>query len=99
MDCGIQLFFRGKVGIARLQKLIENELLIAGKRSSANLAEVLFNRIQFLKQQRIILKRRQSLLFPDPDLENAMHTVDNEIERVQGELEKLGRKPEGRTKS
>lgn len=92
IDCGIQLFIRGKTGISRLQKIIENELLIAGKDSNASLATVLFNRIQHLKKQKRDLEARQGLIIHDPDLENAIRAVDIEIERVQGELEKLGRK-------
>lgn len=92
VDCGIQLFIRGKTGISRLQKIIENELLIAGKDSNASLATVLFNRIQHLKKQKLDLEARQGLIVHDPDLENAIRAVDIEIERVQGELEKLGRK-------
>jgi hypothetical protein len=92
IDCGIQLFIRGKTGISRLQKIIENELLIAGKDSNASLANVLFNRIQHLKRQKTDLEAKQGLIIRDPDLENAIRAVDNEIERVQGELEKLGRK-------
>jgi hypothetical protein len=92
IDCGIQLFIRGKTGISRLQKIIENDLLIAGKDSNASLASVLFNRIQYLKMQRSDLEAKQGLIIRDPDLENAIRAVDNEIERVQGELENLARK-------
>jgi hypothetical protein len=92
IDCGIQLFIRGKTGIFRLHKIVENELLIAGKDSNASLATILFNRIQHLKKQKLDLEAKQGLIIRDPDLENAVSAVDNEIERVQGELEKLGRK-------
>jgi hypothetical protein len=92
IDCGIQIFFRGKAGILRLKKIIENELLIAGKDSNASIASVLFNRIQHLKRQKTDLEVKQGLIIRDPDLKNAIRAVDIEIERVQGELEKLGRK-------
>jgi hypothetical protein len=92
IDCGIQIFFRGKAGISRLNKIIENELLIAGRDSNASIATVLFNRIQHLKGQKANLEVKQGLILRDPDLKNAIRAVDNEIERVQGELEKLGRK-------
>ena len=98
IDCGIQIFFRGKAGIARLKKIIENELLIAGRDSNASIASVLFNRIQHLKRQKSDLEARQGLIIRDPDLKNAIRAVDIEIERVQGELEKLGRKT-GREKT
>jgi hypothetical protein len=92
IDCGIQIFFRGKAGIARLNKIIENGLLIAGNDSNASIATVLFNRIQHLKRQKTDLEVKQGLIIRDPDLKNAIRTVDIEIERVQRELEKLGRK-------
>jgi hypothetical protein len=92
IDCGIQIFFRGKTGISRLNKIIENELLIAGRDSNASIATVLFNRIQHLKHQKADLEAKQGLILRDPDLRNAIRAVDIEIERVQRELEKLGRK-------
>jgi hypothetical protein len=92
IDCGIQIFFRGKTGISRLNKILENEILIAGNDSNASIATVLFNRIQHLKHQKADLEVNQGLIIRDPDLKNAIRAVDNEIERVQGELEKLSRK-------
>jgi hypothetical protein len=92
IECGIQLFFRGKTGISRLNKIVENEMLIAGRDSNASVATILFNRIQHLKGQKADLEAKQGLILRDPDLKNAIRAVDIEIERVQGELEKLGRK-------
>ncbi len=89
MDCGIQIFFRGRVGIARLEAILEDQMLVTGAWSGTNTPELLFNRIQYLKQRKSELERKQRLFFPDPDLENAICAVDKEIERVQGELEKL----------
>ena len=79
MDCGIQMFFRGKVGIARLQAILEDEILVAGSWSGANTPELLFNRIQYLKQRKSDLKQKQRLMFPDPDLENAMRIRTGEV--------------------
>jgi DNA-directed RNA polymerase subunit RPC12/RpoP len=92
IDCGIQIFFRGKTGILRLNKILENEILISGNDSNASIATVLFNRIQHLKRQKTDLEAKQGLITRDLDLKNAIRSVDNEIERVQGELEKLSRK-------
>jgi len=89
MDCGIQIFFRGRVGIARLEAILEDQMLVTGAWSGTNTPELLFNRIQYLKQRKSELKRKQRLLFPDPDLENAIGAVHKEIERVQGELDKM----------
>jgi DNA-directed RNA polymerase subunit RPC12/RpoP len=92
IDCGIQIFIRGKTGISRLNKILQNETLISGNDSNANIAVILFNRIQHLKNQKADLEVKQGLIIRDADLKNAIRSVDNEIERVQGELEKLGRK-------
>jgi hypothetical protein len=86
------MFFRGKTGISRLNKIIENELLIAGKDSNAHIATVLFNRIQHLKRQKTDLEVKHGVIIRDPDLKNAIRAVEIEIARVQRELEKLGRK-------
>jgi hypothetical protein len=89
LDCGIQIFVRGKTGIARLQIILEDKMLVTGAWSGANTPELLFNRIQHLKRRKSELEQKQRLLFPDSDLENAIRAVDNEIERVQGELHKM----------
>jgi hypothetical protein len=89
LDCGIQIFIRGKTGIARLQAILEDKMLVTGAWSGANTPELLFNRIQHLKQRKSELEQKQRLLFPDSDLENAIRAIDNEIERVQGELHKM----------
>ena len=89
MDCGIQIFFGGKAGIARLQKILDDQMLVTGVWSGTNTPELLFNRIQHLRQRKSELERKQRLIFPDSDLENAIRAVDKEIERVQGELGKM----------
>ncbi len=79
-SCMIQIFFRGKVSIRRLQEIIESGVLACGKDSAAHLAVILYNRIQLLKAQKIQLERKRRLLSPDDDLENAISAVENEIE-------------------
>ena len=91
-DCGIQLFFRGKRGIRRLRRLLDSDLLITGNESKVDQAVLLFNRIQQLSVQKKRLKAKRGLILSNPDLENAILTVDNEIERLQGELAKLAGK-------
>ena len=90
--CGIQLFVRGKEGIRRLRKIFHAQMLIVGNESQADTAVILYNRIQQLREQKGQLEVKQGLIFRDEDLAHAIGTVDNEIERVQGELEKLSRK-------
>jgi hypothetical protein len=93
--CGIQLFFRGKVAIRRLQEIIRSQMLIASEESSASQAVLLYNRIQQLRAQKKELEARQGLIFRDEDLDNAILAFDNEIERVQGELDNLAHKSQG----
>src|ERR1700720_4735640 len=57
MECGIQIFFRGKVGIARLQAILEDKILVAGAWSGTNTPELLFNRIQHLKLRKSELEQ------------------------------------------
>lgn len=92
VDCGNQIFFRGKKGIQRLQGLLNSEILIAGPSSKSDSPVVLFNRLQQLRSERSDLEGKQGLIISDPDLRNAIRTVDNEIECVQGELAKLSQK-------
>jgi hypothetical protein len=53
---------------------------------------ILFNRIQQLREQKKQLQAKQGLILIDSDLKNAISAVDIEIQGVQGELRKLGRK-------
>src|SRR5271169_4650578 len=71
IDCGIQIFVRGKTGIARLRAILEDKMLVTGAWSGTNTPELLFNRIQHLKRRKSELEQKQRLLFPDSDLENA----------------------------
>jgi hypothetical protein len=88
LGCGIQTFFRGKPGIKRLTELVKSGILISGNGSQSELAVLLFNRIQQLREQKRILADKQGLIFVDPDLQNAIRVVNNEISRVQNELAK-----------
>ena len=88
-DCGNQLFFRGKLGIKRLTELVESRKLIAGAEANSHSPAVLFNRLVRLRTQKTELTDKRGFIEIDPDLENAIRVVDNEIERVQGELSRL----------
>jgi len=88
-DCGIQLFVRGKKGIARLRKLVRKGILISSTGESASHGIALLNRLEILKLQKRDLIFKRPLIFPDPNVENAIDLVDAEIETVQGELSKI----------
>ena len=94
-SCGIQVFFRGKTGIKRLREILEAKILIVSKESETDRALVLYNHIQQLRGRKKILEEKQGLIFCDEALGITIRAVDKEIERVQGELEKLARDPSG----
>ncbi|HEY4776022.1 MAG TPA: hypothetical protein VIH56_00030 [Candidatus Acidoferrales bacterium] len=92
VQCGIQIFFRGKVGIRRLIEILKSANLSQGTALDTVPATILYNRIAQMRSQRKQLQEKQGLIIHDPDLENAIHIVDNEIKYVQGELQQLSRK-------
>jgi hypothetical protein len=92
-SCGNQIFFRGKTGIRRLRELINTRRLIVGIESETDKALVLYNHIQQLRGRKKLLEEKQGIIFPDKALEATIRAVDKEIERVQGELEKLASVP------
>jgi len=98
LSCGVQNFYRGKKGIRRLQKILDSHLFIAGDESSVDTAVLLFNRVQQLRALKKELTQKQAFVFSDSDLQNTIRVVDNEIERMQGELAKLARKSCGEKK-
>jgi hypothetical protein len=97
-SCQLQLFVRGKTGIHRLREILNARMLIVGQESETDKALTLYNHIQQLRGRKKELEGKQGLIFHDEALDSAIRAVDNEIERVQGELDKLGRKRERREK-
>ena len=89
LSCMLQLFFRGKTAIQRLEKIIESGILIAGDNSSTNMAITLYNRVRLLKTQKLQLEEKRSLFFSDDDLENAISFIQIEIERLQSNLQSM----------
>ncbi len=92
-SCGIQVFFRGKTGIHRLRELVDTKSLIVGKESETDKALVLYNHVQQLRGRKKKLEEKRGLFSRDEVLEITIQAVDKEIERVQGELEKLASRP------
>jgi hypothetical protein len=90
--CKLQVFWRGKEGIRRLREILHSETVITANGSSPDLAVILFNRIQQLRDQKKQLEAKKGLILVDPDLKSAISVVDIEILRVQRELAKLARK-------
>jgi hypothetical protein len=88
--CGVQIFFRGKNGISRLRKLLEeHDRIVGGPTAIATPAIALFNRVEQLRAQKSELKQRRPLIFPDEALEHTISAVDLEIARLQVALERM----------
>lgn len=96
LECGIQIFFRGKSGIERLRQLLASEKAIDSEFSGASRAVGLYNRIQQLKRRKAAYSDRQGLVFRDADLDRVMVALDTEIERLQSALENANQESEGR---
>jgi hypothetical protein len=98
LECGNQVFFRGRTGIQRLTEIIKSDKLISQREPNSDSAYTLFNRLVQLRLQKDELQQKQRLILNDPDLTSAIQAVDNEIQRVQRELHKIGRRDRGRRK-
>jgi len=96
LDCGIQIFFRGQLGIARLHKMIASEEAVAAEFDGPARAVSLYNRLQELKRQRRVLEEQQGIVFRDADRDRLIAALEIEINKVRAELEKesKGEKPE-----
>lgn len=92
VQCGIQIFFRGKSGIRRLTEILNLNSFACGTALETAPAIILYRRIAQMRAQKSDLEAKQGLIIRDRDLENTIRVVDNEIKCAQGELAKLGRK-------
>jgi hypothetical protein len=86
LSCGIQIFFRGKLGIQRLETIIESGMLISGGDSITDSAVLLYNRLQLLKTQKLQLEEKRKLFSPDGDLEKLINIFASEIKNIQTKL-------------
>ncbi len=97
LSCGIQMFFRGKLGIQRLETIIESGMLISGTNSITDSAVLLYNRLQSLKTQRLQLIEKRKLFSPDGDLEKLISIFDDEIKNIQTKLGAVAKSSWGAT--
>lgn len=88
-DCGLQMFVRGKNGIARLARMAQEGILVCVNEQSVAHGISLLNRIEQLKSQKQDLEQKCGIIFTDKNVENAISLVDAETEKVQRELAKL----------
>jgi hypothetical protein len=87
LDCGIQIFFRGQEGIARLYKMIKSEEAVVLEFSAPARALFLYNRLQGLKRQKKHLEDKQGLFHHDRDRDEVIEALGEEIKRVRTELQ------------
>jgi hypothetical protein len=93
LSCMLQIFFRGKVAIDRLGKLVESGILAFGSNSPADMAITLYNRIQMMNLRVSQLKAKRDLLHSDGDLENVISAFENEIALLQNNLKTIVHNP------
>ena len=83
-SCVLQIFFRGKLAIQRLEEIMKSAVFISGSDSTTDTHAVnLYNRLQMLKTQKLHLEEKRTLFISDDDLEKTILVFRNEIERVQ----------------
>src|SRR5687768_12672205 len=81
-SCGVQVFFRGKKGIARLGEFTTHGGIGPVPTEFAN-AGAVFAHLERLRAYRNDLDDKRPLIFSDKDLENAILATDFEIARTQ----------------
>lgn len=87
LECGIQIFFRGQEGIARLNKMIKSEEAVVLEFSAPARALHLYNRLQGLKRQKKRFEDKQTLFNHDPDRAEVIKVLGEEIKHVRRELQ------------
>ena len=86
LECGIQIFFRGQTGIARLHEMIKTEQAVVLEFSAPARAISLYIRLQHLKRQKEALERKHGRIFRNSDVEQVIEALDVEMQRIREEL-------------
>lgn len=95
-DCGIQIFFRGKLGIDRLKTILRESSLHTSEIPGASTAVALYNRLEQLRAEKSLLEEKQGILFRDKSLDDAIAAIASEIEKLEQALRKSRRAVEGK---
>jgi hypothetical protein len=97
-SCGIQVFFRGKTGIARLREFLIHDQPATGPTAAAAASLIAYGRLERLRAQREELESKRPFFSTDKPLENALTAVDREIAHLQLQLDAMsqGSTPEKR---
>ena len=86
LECGIQIFFRGQTGIARLHEMIRAEEAVILEFSGPARAISLYNRLQHLKRQKEALEKKHGRIFRNSDVVQVIEALDVEMQRIRDEL-------------
>jgi hypothetical protein len=93
-DCGIQVFFRGRAGIQRLQTLLKSARPVSEDFSQGTFVVTLYNRLEELRKQREELEAKQGIIFRNETLDDAIAALDGEIKRIETEISKIRKSAE-----
>ena len=93
-DCGIQLFFRGRVGIKRLQIMLQSVDPVLEDYSATTAVVALYNRLEELRKQRDELEAKQGIIFRNQTLDDAIATLGGEIQRIESTIRKARKNAE-----
>ncbi len=93
-DCGIQLFFRGKVGIKRLQIMLQAVEPIPDEYLGTTAVVALYNLLEKLKKQKDDLEAKQGIIFRNQTLDDAIATIDEEIKGIESAIRKARKNAE-----
>lgn len=95
-DCGIQIFFRGKLGIERLETILRESDPPTKQIPCASNAVALYNRLEQLRTEKSRLEEKQGILFRDDSLDDAIASLESEILKLERALRKSRKAAEGR---
>jgi DNA-directed RNA polymerase subunit RPC12/RpoP len=93
-DCGLQVFIRGKSGIARLTQLLAKNKILSSASGAASTSLALFNQLESLRKQKQDLEEKQGVFFKDQAIADALSVVNKEIIRTEKQLQKMAEREE-----
>jgi hypothetical protein len=94
-ECGIQIFFRGKLGIHRLETILRESDTPAKQIPRTSSAAALYTRLEQLREEKSQLEAKQGIFFRDDSLDDALAALESEILRLERALKKSRKTAEG----
>ena len=93
-DCGLQLFFRGKLGIALLQASLSSTKFTSGYHNLGGDPLALVNKLEKLQEQKRQLEEKQGLIFKNQAIDDAIALVSKDISGIEKTLKKMAGREE-----